>query len=189
MSCARPWLLAVCLLAMNALASANDEIAEALSARLTTPLAEGDFQQWKNVQGLPLALESSGEFAVQDQQLHWRTLKPFISETRFTSEAIEQWSGGQMVWSLTRAEQPVVTVVSELMRALVRGDVVALLAHFSIQNLALEGDCWRLDLRVRDTALQQAITGVDAQGCERVQQLVVEEVNGNNTRIRLVPRL
>ncbi|AFU98585.1 outer membrane lipoprotein carrier protein LolA [Simiduia agarivorans] len=187
MSRARLWPVMFYLLAMNALATAPHEVAEALSVRLTTPLTEGEFQQWKTVQGLPLALESSGEFAVQDQQLHWRTLKPFASETRFTTEAIEQWSGGQRVWSLSRTEQPVVAVVSELMRALVRGDVTALLAHFAVTDLALDGDCWRLDLKVRDVALQQAITRVGAEGCERVQQLIVEETNANSTRIRLVP--
>lgn len=182
------WLLGFSLLAASSLAAASENVADALSARLTVPLMEGEFQQWKHVQGLPLPLASSGDFTVQEQALHWRTLEPFASETRFTSDAIEQWSGGELVWSLSRAEQPVVTVVSELMRALVRGDVTALLAHFSVRDLTLDGDCWQLDLTVRDAALQRAISRVNAQGCERVQQLVVEESNGNNTRIRLVSR-
>lgn len=175
----------VCICSPDTGAVAPGQVAETLSQLLTHPLEQGNFSQQKTIVGLPLALASSGQFSLRADALYWQTLTPFESETRFTSEAIEQWQSGKRVWSMSRAEQPVVAVVSELMRALVKGDVDALLQHFSVGDFAVRDGCWQLALSIDDKALQQAIAGVNASGCARVEVLHVTEANGNSTRIEL----
>lgn len=157
-----------------------------LATHLGAPLRSGAFRQQKTVAGLPLPLISSGRFAVSGQQLHWQTRSPFEAETRFTGTAIEQWEAGQLRWSLSQAEQPVVAVVSELMRALVLGDLVSLNNHFSVQDFSIRRDCWQIDLAVLDPALAQALQKISASGCARVENLQVWERNGNHTQIELM---
>lgn len=170
------------------LATAADDWAS-LTKRLHAPLASGEFSQVKHIGGLPLPLQSSGIFVVENGQLRWLTLLPFESELRISVTEVAQWEQDRKVWAADAQAQPMVATLAKLMLALVAGDASALAQLFQLTQFeVIDEKCWALTLRPLDSVLAAHLTEVQARGCEYLAQLSFGEAGGDTTLIQLSPQ-
>ena len=177
------YLLLICL---SGLAGAADELAVAVRRQLVqAPVLRGQFEQRKSVAGFKKPLVSRGDFLLaRERGVLWRTREPFASELKLTRDDIVATQGGDVSYTLSAAKEPAIRLINSLLFDLLNGNVDGLDSYFSVAGASGEHD-WQLALTPRQPALAKMMSKVELRGDRYVEQITIDEANGDHTEIRL----
>lgn len=146
----------------------------------TIQALEGRFEQQKQVEVLPVPLNSSGRFQFeQGKGVVWELLAPVQSKLELTPNGIN-FGNEQQVSS---AQQAGVEVVAKIFMGVIAGELDTLKDYFLV---TAEGDSsqWALHLTPHSANLAAYIKRIELRGGEFTEQLDIAEANGDTTRIR-----
>lgn len=129
-----------------------------------------NFKQSKFLAGLPRALISSGEVTVTQEAVVWVTTAPQQQTLRITSQGI---FAGNATQSATGSE-----AIAELLLAVLKHDQDTLKTQFDLHVI---DNC--VQMTPRNDALSSVIQSIKSCGDARVERVVLQESNGNKTRI------
>lgn len=135
------------------------------------------FTQLKSLQGLPVPLRSSGTIAMQDAELLWHTTAPVEQKLKISAAGVSQWQQQDYV-ALAGSE-----FVGQLMLAVLHQDISFIRQHFVLQP----GTTNCTVLQPQQAPLNQLFRQIELCGEQQLQQLTLQEVNGNQTVIALHP--
>jgi hypothetical protein len=167
-------LLAIVLLLIPLRAGLAADLLAEIDARLVkTEMTEGRFRQEKNIKVLKNPLISTGVFIYhQSRGVIWRTLTPvssvlLVNQTRLLTE---------------QGEQALPPAFGRVFTAMFGGDLQAMNEGFDISGTN-DKTAWKLQLKPKDALLQKVIVGMQLTGEKELQQIDIEEANGNFSRI------
>lgn len=162
--------LLICLLLLPVQAATSN-----LLQRFKPLQGQLQFSQVKQLQGLPVALNSSGYIQLEAEQLLWHTTTPVDSKLLVTPAGVSQWQQQQYV-AVAGSE-----FVGQLMLAVLQQQHDFIASHFAISR----GDNGCLLLKPLQAPLSNLFAHISLCGETTLQQLVLLESNGNSTTIRL----
>ncbi|WP_152207138.1 outer membrane lipoprotein carrier protein LolA [Marinobacter changyiensis] len=146
---------------------------------------EGYFRQQKTLEDLGATLESGGVFSFSvEQGLHWQVREPVATELRITREEIVEIQDGEEVMRMATEDQPMTRVISEIFFSMFTGDRVALETYFELTESG-SADRWTLQLSPVDDTVASVMASIELQGAETVEEMILQETNGDKTRILL----
>ena len=180
------WVALTCsLFSLSALA---DNLTYAQLASLTArPAAlSGQFEQTKHLAALETELTSTGEFDyTQGKTLNWVTQTPIQSRVELTPQGLTTFnSQGQDVTD-PAIQTPQVAVFTELFFALMTSNWQVLESAFELSGTT-EGPQWHATLTPKDPVLAQVFSTLSLSGGAYVDQVILNEVNGDSTAIRFL---
>ncbi|MBJ7550329.1 outer membrane lipoprotein carrier protein LolA [Marinomonas ostreistagni] len=162
-------------------AASVDELKELLH---TPEQLSGHFDQEKYLAAVDTSLKSSGTFAyIAEQEISWHTLAPIENTLTLTPNQIITAQNGQQVSVLDSQNNPVVQVFSDLFFGVMTADWDLLQTYFHIEAHTSQ-EQWQAQLTPSDVNIAQAITHVSLSGGAFLEQVVLQEVNGNSTTIQ-----
>jgi hypothetical protein len=145
----------------------------------------GKFTQSRRLAGLAKPLQSSGTFLfARSAGIEWHTLSPFDSQFLLTDAGITQHDEGGATLRIDTADQPALAVVSRVFFALFSLDYDALSRDFTIAGYR-KADRWTLLLQPRSDALRRVFRQALLTGQASVDQVTLEEGNGDSSVIDL----
>ena len=136
-----------------------------------------NFNQSKQLQGLPVALKSSGYIQLEAGQLLWHTTAPVDSKLLVSPAGVSQWQQQQYV-AVAGSE-----FVGQLMLAVLQQQHQFINAHFALSDA--DNDCQML--HPLQAPLSNLFVQIRLCGETTLQQIVLQESNGNSTTIDLQP--
>ncbi len=167
-------LLAFTLLSVQtAWSGTADELARKLGS---VTRVSGDFVQEKTIEGLPAPLVSRGRFHYRrDTGLSWRTLEPVESSLTISPSGRVTMDNGR--------DAGLPAQVGTLFLAIFSGDYEQLRQWFRIEVTGGH-DGWHMVLSPEADALADYLDRVTIAGGETVEQVRLEETNGDITQIQ-----
>lgn len=135
------------------------------------------FTQLKSLQGLPVPLRSSGTLTLDGNTLLWHTTAPVEQKLLITAAGVSQWQQQDYV-ALSGSE-----FVGQLMLAVLHQDEAFIAEHFA--SAQVSETCTALT--PKQAPLNQLFRQIELCGEQQLQQLTLQEVNGNQTFIALQP--
>ncbi len=175
--------LGLALLFGAAQACAADMLA-AISQRIASvEVLRGRFDQEKQVAGFRKPLRSSGQFVLKrGQGVIWETTQPFASTLVVTREHLRSQSGGVMQ-HVDASREPGLHLINGVLFDLLGGEITRLQRDFDVTGELLDGQSWRLQLTPKPGALAQAFTRITLSGAAHVEQVRLDERNGDRSVI------
>ena len=169
------------------LAAPGDLAAQVKTQLSDAPVQRGTFEQSKQVKGFKRPLLSSGRYVVtKGEGVQWNTLKPFPSELTVKADVISSRQNGAEVFRLDAKTEPTVKVITQLLFALLAGDLGALESQFTASG-EVKADRWSIDLDPKSSALKKVFTSIHLEGDRSVRAVLLKEQNGDTTQISLSP--
>ena len=142
---------------------------------------EARFEQEKQVAGLSQPLKASGELLlVRDLGLWWQQQKPFPLTLVLTPTRMVQQMAGQPA---TVIDNPQLLEFSQMLLALFGSDEATLGRYFTIDFHSTE-DGWQLVLVPTLAPLDKVFASLTLSGQGQLDQLLIADKQGDNTRIR-----
>ena len=144
------------------------------------------FQEVRESPWLSTPLTSSGTMHSKPDALEKRVESPRRETWRLLPDRIE-WVGAGGTKQILFSQAPALAALSDVMRRVVAGDIVALERDFRIQ---LSGDerVWRAQLQPRSAEVSRHLEQVELQGTGgQLQVIIVVERQGERTTTRLNP--
>ena len=135
------------------------------------------FTQLKQLQGLPVPLRSSGTIELTDNEMLWHTTTPVDSKLLITAAGVSQWQQQQFV-AVAGSE-----FVGQLMLAVLQQQHQFINTHFALSDA--DNDCQVL--HPLQAPLSNLFVQIRLCGEATLQQIVLQESNGNSTTIDLQP--
>ena len=181
-----------CLLLAMMLASLQAGAAGALSVLELQRLLQSSakptvsFQEQRESPWLSAPMISRGTMRSSPNALEKRVESPRQEIWRLLPDRIE-WVGAGGSKQILFSQAPALAALSDVMRRVVAGDIVALERDFRIQ---LSGDerAWRAQLQPRSTDVSRHLEQVELQGTGgQLQVIIVVERQGERTTTRLAP--
>jgi hypothetical protein len=154
-----------------------------LSAQLSQPaLIRGPLIQEKHLRALPKPLTSRGEFVLSGEYgLLWQLHSPLKQDYRIDRNGIfkREANGWQQ-----QPGQDIAAQQSRLFLAVLKGDHSGLAQDF---DLTLSGSAaqWQLQLTPKSLLLKQIFTSIGISGGALVEQIELDETQGDRTVLRL----
>lgn len=175
-------LLVTCLATGTAAAADLSAVAERIEH---TTVLRGTFTQEKRIEGFRNPLRSSGDFVLAAERgIVWKTVAPFASEVVLTRERIAtRQADGSWRIEADATRQPGLAAINATFFALMSGDVAALSARFDGRATLMPEGRWQLALTPRPGPLAQAFTALHIEGAAFVEQVVLDDTQGDQTRI------
>ncbi|MBU1308126.1 MAG: outer membrane lipoprotein carrier protein LolA [Gammaproteobacteria bacterium] len=133
------------------------------------------FKQTKQLQGLPVALKSSGYIQLAAEQLLWHTTTPVDSKLQVSPAGVSQWQQQQYV-AVSGSE-----FVGQLMLAILQQQHQFIRSHFALSD---DDGCQLL--QPLQAPLNTLFVQIRLCGDSTLQQIVLHETNGNSTTIDLL---
>ncbi|RZU03010.1 LolA family protein [Rivibacter subsaxonicus] len=163
-------------------------LVEAVQARLANrpPALHGEFEQQRTLRGAKRALVSRGEFLIlRDRGVLWRTREPAASSLVITPTTLRAvGADGRVQQQLDVARVPGLKEFTQLMLALLAGDLGALSTQFRIDGELLGAHGWTLVLEPLAPAVAAQMARVRVEGDGFVQQVTIDEAGGDRVQIR-----
>ncbi len=159
---------------------------EAVRRRMNdATLLRGEFVQTRRVEGFHGPLQSSGELVVvRGGGVLWTTRRPFVSTLVVTPDRLDtRDASGRLLRRTQLRDEPLLRSVNTLLLALVAADLEALATLFRLEAELLGDAGWRLRLKPIDSLLSRQLAQVEINGERFVQQVQIEERNGNDTHV------
>ncbi|TFF74312.1 outer membrane lipoprotein carrier protein LolA [Aeromonas taiwanensis] len=142
---------------------------------------EARFEQEKQVAGLSQPLRASGELLlVRDLGLWWQQQKPFPLTLTLTPTRMVQQMAGQPA---TVIDNPQLLEFSQMLLALFGSDEATLGRYFTIDFHSTEAG-WQLVLVPSQAPLDKVFASLTLSGQGQLDQLLIEDRQGDSTRIR-----
>lgn len=175
-------LLLSSLLAMACQAS---DLATDIASRLAdAPLLRGQFEQKKTLTGFKQPLVSAGDFLLwREHGVSWHTRTPFDSLLTLGRRGVTHAQGGK-IYQMDATKEPGLVVANEVLFALLSGDIALLARRFRISGNLVGSEGWQLRLVPNDVALSKVFRRVELSGARFVQDIKLEDMNGDMTAIR-----
>lgn len=154
-----------------------------LQRQLGTPaVVRGQFVQEKHLRGLPQPLTSQGRFVLaREHGLLWLLHSPLAQDYRIDASGIARRTPAG--WQ-RQDQQERGSSQQRLFLAVLQGDSHALERDFALE-LSGQADAWQLRLTPRAALLQQIFTRIEIRGGALVEEIVLYETQGDQTRLRL----
>ena len=178
--------------ANNAIASDKTQNSRAVLKTISEQVqvsdhAEGRFEQRKFLHILPQPLLSSGNFYLnQESGLVWQITEPLSSRIVFNHSGIHQSNNGQQpAWEVGN-DQPVVSMIGQLMKAAISFDWELLESYFFIEgrvDKSSDEQRWELTLTPKEDYLLKTINRIELKGEQRLKELVLFEASNDRTEI------
>ncbi|MEN9544636.1 MAG: hypothetical protein RLZZ598_1469 [Pseudomonadota bacterium] len=163
-------------------------LTEAVQAKLANqpPVLRGEFEQRRTLRGARKALVSRGEFLiVRGRGVLWRTHEPVASVLVVTPTVLRVVAvDGRVQQQIDAARVPGLAEFTQLMLALLAGDLGALGAQFRIDGELLGEQGWVLVLEPLAPAVAAQMARVRIAGDRFVQQVTIDETGGDRVEIR-----
>ena len=175
-------LLALCLsLSMPIL---HAEPTQAIFQQLAqTSLVRAHFEQQKKLVSLNKTFTSQGEILFNKQQgVLWQIKKPVQADLVVTPKKLVQKT--QRTLSEINVQQSPYGSVATLFLQLMAGDQATLTQNFNVTHVENTSKGWQVQLTPKNALFKKLFTQVDAQGGQYVNQIVLQEKDGNTTTIR-----
>lgn len=158
-----------------------------VQARLAdAPTLRGEFEQTRTLKGFNNPLVSRGDFLLaRPRTLLWRTSQPFAFTLLVTrARLLSRGADGTTNAEIDTRTEPGLRVISNLIFALVAGDLRKLARHFRIDGELLDAHAWRLVLTPIDAPLAEQFVKLGLDGDRYVREVRLEERGGDRTLIR-----
>ena len=151
------------------------DILEIIAVRLVkTPITQGEFRQEKHLKFLSKPLLSSGTFTYhQSKGVIWKTLSPVTSTLLVNDVKL----------SVGQGEQAIPPAFGRVFKALLGGELKRLGETFDITGKD-QASGWQVHMTPKDEMLKKIIRSIRLTGDSELRLLMLEEVNGNSTRIQ-----
>lgn len=177
----RPLLAGLILLLTWPLQAAPLSRVEVQQLLALSQAKQARFEQEKQVAGLSQPLRASGELLlVRDLGLWWQQQKPFPLTLVLTPTRMVQQMAGQPA---TVIDNPQLLEFSQMLLALFGSDEATLSRYFSIDFHSTE-DGWQLVLVPTLAPLDKVFASLTLSGEGQLDQLLIEDRQGDSTRIR-----
>lgn len=148
---------------------------DSLKLRFQPLQGQLQFNQTKQLQGLPVALKSSGYIQLEAEQLLWHTTTPVDSKLQVSPAGVSQWQQQQYV-AVAGSE-----FVGQLMLAVLQQQHQFISSHFALSD---DDGCQLL--QPLQAPLNTLFVQIRLCGDSTLQQIVLQETNGNSTTIELL---
>jgi len=156
-----------------------------IGARLSQGQMFYSFQQSKTIEALSRPLFSSGMIWMSPQhELVWQVRTPIKSTTVINIEGVREFNRNDVLQPQINDE--VAGDLSSLFLNLLSGNFIALENTFD-QSLSCEQDQWTLLLTPADSTFSNLLSSLSVSGEQYLEQVVYQEVRGDQTVIALVP--
>jgi outer membrane lipoprotein-sorting protein len=179
-------IIAACLLVIlcSAVYATNPEGAPGreIAARLALhDIVQGQFEQWRGVEGLSKPLASTGRFFFwRERGIYWSTETPVKQALTYRNDKTLQWQPGAETPLELRS--PGDAHFRRMLLAIFSFNLEQLANQFELRWLGQEAS-WQVDLLPRKRSVQRALRQVSLRGSEYVEQLVMTDVAGQVLRI------
>lgn len=163
--------------------SSLSNMLESISQKLLSKeKIEGSFIQHKHIHLLPQPLLSTGYFSFDvNKELIWSTITPIKSEMVFDDNGVRQKQNGMVIWEADK-NQPGVSHLGEIVRAILGTDWPTLRSHFSIMGSIHENQ-WHLMLTPKNEVIKNNILGIALSGEQHLNAMKIMENGDNHTDI------
>lgn len=161
-------------------AQATISLADITAQLRRQPEPAGTFTQTRYLRGMNRPLIASGRFALQQGILYWNLEKPFASSLRITADGVSQWQDGG--WQHTDAAAAD-DAQTRLFLTFFSADEATLNEYFSI-TAGGETAAWTLQLLPKAALMRQVFTRIDIRGGAYVEQVTLEEAQGDKSELR-----
>lgn len=161
-------------------AQATISLADITAQLRRQPEPAGTFTQTRYLRSMNRPLIASGRFALQQGALYWNLEKPFASSLRITADGVSQWQGEDWRPAGTTAANEAQT---RLFLAFLRADEATLSEYFSI-TAGGETAAWTLQLLPKTALMRQIFDRIDIRGGAYVEQVILEETQGDKSELR-----
>jgi hypothetical protein len=164
--------------------AAQDDGLSRIQAMIARPAVMcGAFTQRKTLVGIRRPVVSSGRFCVAtDHGVLWNTQLPFAATLRLTRSEIVESQGDRVTSRLSAGDEPSVSVISDLLFAVLAGDLRQLRNTFRVQASA-DATSWRAQLVPKDGGMKRVIGAIALNGAEFVRDITITEASGDQTAI------
>lgn len=154
-----------------------------LAVRLgQAPVVSGRFEQHKTLRALRRPLVSRGELVVvRGQGIVWQVTAPYQAAVALRSDRIVERDGEGRQRVRDAQDVPGLFHVGQLLQALLQGEYQALTQYFDVAAAGTL-ETWRVTLQPKP-ALAGALTALTAKGGVFLEEVTVEEANGDRTVI------
>lgn len=142
------------------------------------------FVQQKSLKALTRPLTSKGRLIfVAGKGVLWQVLEPFPARLLIRSNALIRWNEDGEAQKINLEQTPVFQALSHVFLALFSGKTDKLQDMFVVESQSAQKR-WRLTLVPRTKLLAAIIATVHASGGQFVEQVLIEENQGDRTSIR-----
>lgn len=154
--------------------------------RLTdAPVLRGEFLQTRQLAGIRKPLVAEGRFLVlRGQGVLWQTDKPFAQSLRVTPRELLQKDARGQTTRLSTDKEPVVATVSQVLMAVLGGDLAPLARLFEVKG-SLDAQRWQLVLSPRQAGMAQLISEIRLTGNTLVDSVTLLSPGGDQTHIEM----
>lgn len=143
----------------------------------------GRFDQQKQLVGLKKPIASNGRFCtVADKGVLWRSVQPFPNTLRLTRDEIVQFREDRVTMRLDAKQEPAVRIINGVLFAVLAGDLDQLEALFEIDG-SIHNNSWSVVMKAQEPAVAKVISSIALQGDAYVKSVILNEANGDRTRI------
>ena len=151
------------------------------------PVVKGKFEQLKTVQGFKRPLRSTGVFVVaRSKGIAWQVQQPFASTLIVTPDSLQSRDAdGALSTQMNASDEPALRTVNAMLFAVMSADVEQLQAMFEVSGQT-QGQEWTLHFTPKDALLAGWLGSIDVQGQAFVRRVVLQEVRGDRSEIRLL---
>jgi hypothetical protein len=176
-------LAAACVSAAAGAAAGPEEI-ERIRSRLDAhPVVRAEFVQTRRIAALTKPLVTRGQLLVSRKDgVAWRIEQPYrVTYVLKQDVTIEIAADGTRTLRSAR-EAPAAARTSRIVRALVGGEPGALGNWFEVEA-SVSGAQWKIALTPKQSQFSQFLKAVRLGGAEFVEEVAIDEANGDATRI------
>lgn len=180
------WFFSAFVLLLPTVVQAEINYDQLAQFSLTPEILEGSFSQEKYLGALDATLISTGVFSYhRGKSIRWEILEPIHSELMMTPTAVSSKQGNQELMRLDVNNNPVARVIGEIFFAVLTADWAKLSPYFELSG-TIEGQQWHAILLPLDQTVAQIFSRIELKGLELLEEIVLHEISGDRTTIRLV---
>ncbi len=152
---------------------------------VAAPKGEQAFTQTRILKGLKRPIVSTGVVRVDGETVLWTVKEPIEIVTRITKAGVTQAVDGGAPEPLGPEGSDAVLVQSGLMD-LLKGQLAALDTRYSVKRVARpKGEGWKLDMTPKGDQLKGWISGLEVEGCNRIETVSIRQANGDIMNVAL----
>ncbi len=146
---------------------------------------KGTFSQEKYIKALDAELISTGVFSYQrGKSIRWEILKPIQNELVMTPATITSKQGDGKLWQIDVESTPESAALGQIFFSLVTADWDILSNHFEVTG-EIDGQQWHAVLLPMDLVVKQIFNRIDLKGGILLREIILHEIGGDRTTIRL----
>lgn len=148
----------------------------------------GDFEQIRELTGVPRPIRSSGRFVYwRDHGLYWEIREPVSQASTFTPDAVIHWQSTTGLQQSGSVTSPLQKQINGILLAFFGGDTSSLEKIFHSRWLPgnpSDAEHWTLELIPGMAVVKRSVKRITLSGDVHVKDLKIEASNGDKTRIR-----